>query len=109
MTPNLYRINIVLLVVKSDFVTNNVKLCCDSTRKVLKSDLNLCISLSRPAWDAWIEISSNCSYQWNCTSRVPHGTRGLKLAAFDATVDITWSRPAWDAWIEILNSIVSAM
>ena len=56
MTPNLYRINIVLLVVKSDFVTNNVKLCCDSTRKVLKSDLNLCISLSRPAWDAWIEI-----------------------------------------------------
>ena len=57
MTPNLYRINIVLLVVKSDFVTNNVKLCCDSTRKVLKSDLNLCISLSRPAWDAWIEIN----------------------------------------------------
>ena len=56
MTPNLHRINIVLLVVKSDFATNNVKLCCDSTRKVLKSDLNLCISLSRPAWDAWIEI-----------------------------------------------------
>lgn len=57
MTPNLHRINIVLLVVKSDLATNNVKLCCDSTRKVLKSDLNLCISLSRPAWDAWIEIS----------------------------------------------------
>lgn len=56
MTPNLHRINIVLLVVKSDFATNNVKLCCDSTRKVLKSDLNLCISLSRPAWDAWIEM-----------------------------------------------------
>ena len=56
MTPNLHRINIVLLVVKSDFVTNNAKFCCDSIRKVLKSDLNLCISLSRPAWDAWIEI-----------------------------------------------------
>ena len=56
MTPNSHRINIVLLVVKSVFATNNVKLCCDSTRKVLKSDLDLCISLSRPAWDAWIEI-----------------------------------------------------
>ena len=56
MTPNLHRINIVLLVVKSDFVTNNAKFCCDSIRKVLKSDLNLCISLSRPAWDAWIEM-----------------------------------------------------
>ena len=56
MTPNSHRINIVLLVVKSVFATNNVKLCCDSTRKVLKSDLDLCIS-----------------------RRVPHGTRGLKL------------------------------
>ena len=63
MTPNLYRINIVLLVVKSDFVTNNVKLCCDSTRKVLKSDLNLFISLSRPAWDAWIEIYQKSDYR----------------------------------------------
>ena len=62
MTPNLHRINIVLLVVKSDFATNNVKLCCDSTRKVLKSDLNLCISLSRPAWDAWIEILTCVSF-----------------------------------------------
>ena len=78
MTPNLYRINIVLLVVKSDFVTNNVKLCCDSTRKVLKSDLNLFISLSRPAWDAWIEIAG-----------------ADKVATADK------SRPAWDAWIEI--------
>ena len=78
MTPNLHRINIVLLVVKSDFATNNVKLCCDSTRKVLKSDLNLCISLSRPAWDAWIEI--------------------IKYTA-DAVLKL--SRPAWDAWIEI--------
>ena len=67
MTPNLYRINIVLLVVKSDFVTNNVKLCCDSTRKVLKSDLNLCISLSRPAWDAWIEI---CRIYQQCKIQV---------------------------------------
>ena len=64
MTPNLHRINIVLLVVKSDFATNNVKLCCDSTRKVLKSDLNLCISLSRPAWDAWIEILSVAVAHW---------------------------------------------
>ena len=77
MTPNLHRINIVLLVVKSDFANNNVKLCCDSTRKVLKSDLNLCISLSRPAWDAWIEISSK-SRKELYSSRVPHGTRGLK-------------------------------
>ena len=78
MTPNLHRINIVLLVVKSDFATNNVKLCCDSTRKVLKSDLNLCISLSRPAWDAWIEI-----------------------ALLGGSVMSFVSRPAWDAWIEI--------
>lgn len=78
MTPNLYRINIVLLVVKSDFVTNNVKLCCDSTRKVLKSDLNLCISLSRPAWDAWIEILRLAIVHSEESRRVPHGTRGLK-------------------------------
>ena len=80
MTPNLHRINMVLLVVKSDFVTNNVKLCCDSTRKDLKRYLNLCISLSRPAWDAWIEIRlcSYCHTPSHC--RVPHGTRGLKFA-----------------------------
>ena len=78
MTPNLHRINIVLLVVKSDFATNNVKLCCDSTRKVLKSDLNLCISLSRPAWDAWIEIKIESMAQGKKVGRVPHGTRGLK-------------------------------
>ena len=68
----------VLLVVKSDFVTNNVKLCCDSTRKDLKRYLNLCISLSRPAWDAWIEIDGSLYMN------------GLHE-----------SRPAWDAWIEI--------
>ena len=79
MTPNSHRINIVLLVVKSVFATNNVKLCCDSTRKVLKSDLDLCISLSRPAWDAWIEINVPRADCW---------TFG--------------SRPAWDAWIEIV-------
>ena len=78
MTPNSHRINIVLLVVKSVFATNNVKLCCDSTRKVLKSDLDLCISLSRPAWDAWIEI---------------------KL--YRTLFRLSTSRPAWDAWIEI--------
>ena len=78
MTPNLHRINIVLLVVKSDFATNNVKLCCDSTRKVLKSDLNLCISLSRPAWDAWIEIINYVGAMEFLLRRVPHGTRGLK-------------------------------
>ena len=72
MTPNSHRINIVLLVVKSVFATNNVKLCCDSTRKVLKSDLDLCISLSRPAWDAWIEIYSanNFSYLVIVASRM---------------------------------------
>ena len=79
MTPNLHRINIVLLVVKSDFVTNNANFCCDSIRKVLKSDLNLCISLSRPAWDAWIEIVKEVLHQ-ACEEE---------------------SRPAWDAWIEI--------
>ena len=72
MTPNSHRINIVLLVVKSVFATNNVKLCCDSTRKVLKSDLDLCISLSRPAWDAWIEIYhiNQNMYNINVASRM---------------------------------------
>ena len=83
MTPNLHRINMVLLVVKSDFVTNNVKLCCDSTRKDLKRYLNLCISLSRPAWDAWIEIN-----------------------LLNSSSSFSLSRPAWDAWIEIMNTPV---
>ena len=82
MTPNLHRINIVLLVVKSDFVTNNAKFCCDSIRKVLKSDLNLCISLSRPAWDAWIEME--------------------QISVVESAIA---SRPAWDAWIEMMQGL----
>ena len=35
------------------------------------------------------------------TSRVPHGTRGLKLLVYKFDEDAAKSRPAWDAWIEI--------
>ena len=37
------------------------------------------MSLSHPAWDAWIEISTN---HWSFAARsgrIPHGMRGLKL------------------------------
>ena len=80
--------------------------------------------VSRPAWGAWIEIStmlflsrvprrraphgarglkshSACTLRGYRPRRAPHGARGLKsigigLMAFGAT-----SRPAWGAWIEI--------
>ena len=60
--------------------------------------------MSRPAWDAWIEIASS-------SKPVTHfcGSR----PAWDAWIEILmWmhlsventSRPAWDAWIEIGKS-----
>ena len=35
--------------------------------------------VSRPAWDAWIEIAKSFLEKTFMASRVPHGTRGLKL------------------------------
>ena len=34
--------------------------------------------MSRPAWDAWIEIVILQGFLQNKPCRVPHGTRGLK-------------------------------
>ena len=37
------------------------------------------------------------------SSRVPHGTRGLKSVSQLFMQTDTLSRPAWDAWIEIMQ------
>ena len=59
------------------------------------------MAMSRPAWDAWIEMGLTPYEWWESGSRpawdawieikvlVKHGARHLA------------SRPAWDAWIEI--------
>ena len=57
--------------------------------------------MSRPAWDAWIEIPFSARELPSPAGRVPHGTRGLKSRADCWTFGAPWSRPAWDAWIEI--------
>ena len=61
-----------------------MKLCCDNTRNLFKQNRYLCISLSRPAWDAWIEIEDTLNGKTQTTSR-----------------------PAWDAWIEIVYRLAA--
>ena len=59
------------------------------------------MSLSHPAWDAWIEIL--LPHQKHCCilCRIPHGMRGLKSLYISPCGIIEQSHPAWDAWIEI--------
>ena len=57
--------------------------------------------MSRPAWDAWIEIGIFALKAAIFECRVPHGTRGLKSRRRLCEVQRLVSRPAWDAWIEI--------
>ena len=60
--------------------------------------------MSRPAWDAWIEIELMLTICRLHSSRVPHGTRGLKYFVFLLSYQNLRSRPAWDAWIEISST-----
>ena len=59
------------------------------------------IVVSRPAWDAWIEMESLSERSGHYIRRVPHGTRGLKFSLRLDRQHLFKSRPAWDAWIEI--------
>ena len=60
--------------------------------------------MSRPAWDAWIEMCY-CRYlPIFADGRVPHGTRGLKCWQLELLCQLSASRPAWDAWIEMSYS-----
>ena len=57
--------------------------------------------MSLPAWGAWIEISTENVKGGGAVRRSPHGERGLKCSALNATVGSAWSLPAWGAWIEM--------
>ena len=59
--------------------------------------------MSRPAWDAWIEIPfSNKNTELSPGSR-PAWDAWIEILAFVFLLIPSKSRPAWDAWIEILS------
>ena len=59
--------------------------------------------LSRPAWDAWIEIISEIAVELEIKSRPAWDAWiEISLVLIDCTSG-SMSRPAWDAWIEIMK------
>ena len=44
------------------------------------------MSLSHPAWDAWIEITEGEVYIEDEEGRIPHGMRGLKYGSYNTDV-----------------------
>ena len=77
----------------------------DAWIEIIRSPSSIEYHSSRPAWDAWIEMQVFGRYSCCRGSRVPHGTRGLKSDTNFHVFIFCSSRPAWDAWIEILTRV----
>ena len=67
------------------------------------------LSLSRPAWGAWIEIQCFQGWFLLIVSRAPHGARGLKCHVVSVRALDVESRPARGAWIEISCTLIVAL
>ena len=59
------------------------------------------LSVSLPAWGAWIEMPRAPRPPDRKPCRSPHGERGLKSSKKVPLDETSASLPAWGAWIEI--------
>ena len=57
--------------------------------------------MSRPAWDAWIEIDLSVRPLRKVVSSRPAWDAWIEIYSIASLVPSSMSRPAWDAWIEI--------